>query len=86
MRVLYPNQLDYRGLHAAWLIFGKYRVVSLCHNRCDSAKNAIDKFNQEIAWPSGLRRQLKALVRKGVGSNPTAVILYFFQCVFIVLI
>ena len=26
-----------------------------------------------IAWPSGLRRQLKALVRKGVGSNPTAV-------------
>ena len=27
------------------------------------------------AWPSGLRRQLKALVRKGVGSNPTAVIL-----------
>ena len=26
------------------------------------------------AWPSGLRRQLKALVRKSVGSNPTAVI------------
>ena len=26
------------------------------------------------AWPSGLRRQLQALVRKGVGSNPTAVI------------
>ena len=25
------------------------------------------------AWPSGLRRQLQALVRKGVGSNPTAV-------------
>ena len=31
-----------------------------------------------IAWPSGLRRQLKALVRKGVGSNPTAVIVLFF--------
>ena len=33
------------------------------------------------AWPSGLRRQLKALVRKGVGSNPTAVIyciMFFF--------
>ena len=29
----------------------------------------------EVAWPSGLRRQLKALVRKGVGSNPTAAIL-----------
>ena len=27
-------------------------------------------------WPSGLRRQLKALVRKGVGSNPTVFILF----------
>ncbi len=26
------------------------------------------------AWPSGLRRYVKAVVRKGVGSNPTAVI------------
>ena len=26
-------------------------------------------------WPSGLRRCVKAAVRKGVGSNPTAVIL-----------
>ena len=26
-------------------------------------------------WPSGLRRWLKAPVRKGVGSNPTAVML-----------
>ena len=25
-------------------------------------------------WPSGLRRYVKAVVRKGVGSNPTAVI------------
>ena len=32
-------------------------------------------MNKLTAWPSGLRRQLKALVRKGVGSNPTAVIL-----------
>ena len=29
------------------------------------------------AWPSGLRRQLKALVRKGVSSNLTAVIFRF---------
>ena len=28
----------------------------------------------ETVWPSGLRRWLKAPVRKGVGSNPTAVI------------
>ena len=27
-------------------------------------------------WPSGLRRWLQARVRKGVGSNPTAVILF----------
>ena len=28
----------------------------------------------ETVWPSGLRRWLQAPVRKGVGSNPTAVI------------
>ena len=27
-------------------------------------------------WPSGLRRWLQAPVRKGVGSNPTAVTIY----------
>ena len=32
----------------------------------------------EVTWPSGLRRQLKALVRKGVGSNPTVIILFAF--------
>ena len=26
-----------------------------------------------VRWPSGLRRQTKDLVRKGVGSNPTLV-------------
>jgi hypothetical protein len=30
--------------------------------------------NATTVWPSGLRRWLKAPVRKGVGSNPTAVI------------
>ncbi len=29
----------------------------------------------KTVWPSGLRRWLKAPIRKGVGSNPTAVIL-----------
>ena len=28
----------------------------------------------KTVWPSGLRRWLQAPVRKGVGSNPTAVI------------
>ena len=27
-----------------------------------------------VRWPSGLRRQTKDLVRKGVGSNPTLII------------
>ena len=31
-------------------------------------------------WPSGLRRWLQAPVRKGVGSNPTAVILWAWPC------
>ena len=31
-------------------------------------------FSALTVWPSGLRRWLKAPVRKGVGSNPTAVI------------
>ena len=31
------------------------------------------KFLCVTGWPSGLRRQIKALFRKGVGSNPTLV-------------
>ena len=31
-------------------------------------------------WPSGLRRWLQAPVRKGVGSNPTAVIFILLAC------
>ncbi len=33
------------------------------------------QLNGEAAWPSGLRRQLQALVRKGASSNLAAVIL-----------
>ena len=32
-------------------------------------------YGSKTVWPSGLRRWLQAPVRKGVGSNPTAVIL-----------
>jgi hypothetical protein len=32
--------------------------------------------NHQTVWPSGLRRWLQAPVRKGVGSNPTAVIFW----------
>ena len=37
----------------------------------------------KTVWPSGLRRWLKAPFRKGVGSNPTAVIMisaFTFGC------
>ena len=34
-------------------------------------------FGAWTVWPSGLRRWLQAPVRKGVGSNPTAVIFIF---------
>ena len=48
------------------------------------AAGGLDAFRQgagtrtstKVRWPSGLRRQLKALVRKGVGSNPTLIILF----------
>ena len=33
-----------------------------------------DPTLSQTVWPSGLRRWLQAPVRKGVGSNPTAVI------------
>ena len=39
------------------------------------ANNANLMFHSKTVWPSGLRRWLKAPVRKGVGSNPTAVML-----------
>ena len=35
--------------------------------------NSLTQHSIETVWPSGLRRWLKAPVRKGVGSNPTAV-------------
>ena len=34
-------------------------------------------YYASTVWPSGLRRWLQAPVRKGVGSNPTAVTLFF---------
>ena len=36
-------------------------------------QSCLETLNRTV-WPSGLRRWLKAPVRKGVGSNPTAVI------------
>ena len=42
---------------------------------CSTQSLPNDNKKEEIktVWPSGLRRWLQAPVRKGVGSNPTAV-------------
>jgi hypothetical protein len=36
--------------------------------------------NSKAAWPSGLRRGIQAPIRKGEGSNPSAVIQFLFLC------
>ena len=46
-------------------------AVFICINRILDAITTV--------WPSGLRRCVKAAVRKGVGSNPTAVTFKFSQ-------
>ena len=43
-----------------------------CLLQCICSKLANSHLDWTI-WPSGLRRQLQVLVRKGVGSNPTVV-------------
>jgi hypothetical protein len=44
--------------------------------KCHEQINGTFLSQCKTVWPSGLRRWLKAPVRKGVGSNPTAVISY----------
>jgi hypothetical protein len=43
--------------------------------RNGSALTSGVRSTSKTVWPSGLRRWLQTPVRKGVGSNPTAVIL-----------
>ena len=45
-------------------------LAVLCYSCQTLPRNKVSK----TVWPSGLRRWLQAPVRKGVGSNPTAVI------------
>ena len=42
-----------------------HHVLDLC---------VLGELLYKARWPSGLRRQTKDLVRKGVGSNPTLII------------
>ena len=43
-------------------------------------RQIIEQLYDMTVWPSGLRRWLQAPVRKGVGSNPTAVISQLMLC------
>ena len=51
------------------------RAICLSRAKLHSALPAVFSLAQAFrtVWPSGLRRWLQAPVRKGVGSNPTAV-------------
>ena len=49
--------------------FGAHQNNIITATQCNSTIWTSDR----TVWPSGLRRWLKAPVRKGVGSNPTAV-------------
>ena len=64
------------------------RVKNRCLQSCEGCSSEIEKMAGRVhgkvsmlagtVWPSGLRRWLQAPVRKGVGSNPTAVTLCVF--------
>ena len=63
--------------------FCHHRFTRGVGNRCAGFRCIYPSDDRRIApairamwtmWPSGLRRQVKVLVRKGVGSNPTVVI------------
>ena len=65
-----PHKPFIRGFAFDWTVNSKL-------HRYFCWKWKTDCFKRELirtVWPSGLRRWLQAPVRKGVGSNPTAVI------------
>ncbi len=51
------------------------RVTCADRGRATVSELDFAKLTPKTVWPSGLRRWLQAPVRKGVGSNPTAVTL-----------
>ena len=44
-----------------------------CSHACAHVRARVPELAPKTLWPSGLRRWLKAPVRKGVGSSPTGV-------------
>ena len=71
----YPTCKLFRSLSSLIAQFSD--TLSLCHV-VDFFQNFKNLFGMTV-WPSGLGRWLKAPVRKGVGSNPTAVTLAYLR-------
>ena len=73
----------FRSSVAAWLLKSERLGATLCATTTRSTPTPTTSVkwiepskrrSTRTVWPSGLRRWLQAPVRKGVGSNPTAVI------------
>lgn len=73
--VLNPNRIDKEEGGGGDSLF-----FSLFSDEDERKRNATQ--NARAAWPSGLRRGIQAPIRKGEGSNPSAVItIHSFLCV-----
>ena len=68
----YPPHLG-MAVCVCWRLRGVHHRAGAENRPAQLASRRAAK-NAETVWPSGLRRWLQAPVRKGVGSNPTAVI------------
>ena len=75
-----------RGVRGSVFLFGLGMILSGTCCCCDLRHMLEHSYvmlvsigtlseSSKTVWPSGLRRWLKTPVRKGVGSNPTAVII-----------
>ena len=66
-----PNSCDqlqfHSTLHGRIFYQSSHGCTQICSDACGF------HIQHRTVWPSGLRRWLQAPVRKGVGSNPTAV-------------
>jgi hypothetical protein len=69
------RQMPYDLAGAAWAALRQPQVPQL-YKRNNIMRSATWLVAMTL-WPSGLRRWLQAPVRKGVGSNPTGVSLYY---------
>ena len=78
-------RIEARGVRGSAFLFGLGMILSGTFSLCDLRHMLEHSYvmlvsigtlseSSKTVWPSGLRRWLKAPVRKGVGSNPTAVI------------